>query len=104
MVENILAQINGDMSDLKRDEMGFESCKDDSDVLFCSANKNGGTDYYQDVLIYTDNILEIIENLENFIRHELGKRFVVKTSSIGPSNQYPRKKVSYVTLDNGWNA
>ena len=66
------------------DEMGFESFKSDPDVWFSSAMKDDGTDYYQYVLIYIDNILAIMKNPEDFIRHELGKIFVVKPNSIGP--------------------
>ena len=64
--------------------MGFESFKSDPDVWFSSAMKDDGTDYYQYVLIYIDNILAIMKNSEDFIRHELGKTFVVKPDSIGP--------------------
>ena len=82
-------------------EIGLESCKADPDVWFCSAIKDSGTYYYQYVLLYTEIILAIMQNPEEFIRHELGKRFVVKPNFIGPSNQYLGNKVSYITLDNG---
>ena len=95
MVENILAQVNGDMSYLKRDEMGFESCKDDSDVLFCSANKNVGTDYYQYVLIYTDNILEIIQNPEDFIS-DLRYRLQVSVG-VSVKREYIWREKSYIS-------
>ena len=55
------------------EEMGFESCKADPDVWFCSAMKYDGTDYYRYVLLYTDGIMSIMQNPEDFIRHELGK-------------------------------
>ena len=64
--------------------MGFESCKADPDVWFCSAMKDDGTDYYQYVLLYMKDILEIMKNPEYFIRHELGKIFVVKLKSVRP--------------------
>ena len=41
----------------------------------------------------------IIQNAEDFIRHELGKRFVLKPNSIGSPTQYLGNKVSYVTLE-----
>ena len=83
------------------DKMGFESCKADPDILFRSDIKDDGTDYYQYVLLYTDDILAIMQKPEDFIRHDLGKRFVVKPKYIGPPTQYLGNKVSYVTLDNG---
>ena len=69
------------------DKMGFEYWKSDPDIWFCSAVKDGGTDYYQYVLLYTNNIQAIMQNLEYFIRHELGKICVVKPKYIGPPTQ-----------------
>ena len=66
------------------DEMGFESYKSDPDIYFCSTIKDKGNNYYQYVLLYTDNILAIMQKPEDFIRNELGKRFVVKPNYIGP--------------------
>ena len=85
-------------------EMGFESCKADPDVWFRSSQKSDGTDYYQYVLLYTDDILAIMEKPEDFIKNELGSRFVVKPKSIGKPTQYLGNKVSHVTLDNGRHA
>ena len=67
---------------------------------FFFAMKDNGTDYYQYVLLYTDKILEIMKNPEDFIIDELGKNFVVKPNSIGPPTQYLVNKVSYVTIEN----
>ena len=85
------------------DKMGFESCKANPDIWFRSDMKDKGTDYYQYVLLYTDDIMAIMQKPEDFIRHDLGKRFVVKPKSIKPQTQYLRNKVSYVTFDNGRN-
>ena len=82
------------------DEMGFESCKAEPDVWFSSAMKDDGRDYYQYVLLYTDDILTIMQNPEDFIRHDIGKRVVVKPNSIGPPTKCLGNKVSYVTLEN----
>ena len=62
--------------------------------------KDDGTDYYQYVLLYTDYILAIMKNPEDFIHHEQGKIFFVKPNSIGPPTKYLGNKVSYVTLEN----
>ena len=62
--------------------------------------KDNSIDYYEYVLLYTDNILAIMQNPEDFIRHELGKIFVVNPKSIEPPPQYLGNKVSYVTLEN----
>ena len=64
-------------------EMNFVSCKSDPNVWFREATKSDGTDYYQYVLLYTDDILAIMETSEDFIRQELSNKFVVKEKSIG---------------------
>lgn len=86
------------------EEMNFTSCTADPDVWFRPASKSDGTDYYQYVLLYTDDILAIMEKPEDFIRNELGSRFVVKPNSIGKPTQYLGNKVSYVQLETGRHA
>ena len=86
------------------DEMGFESCKAGLDIRFHSSIKVDGTNYYQYVLLYTDDILAVMKNPLDFIRNELGKRFIVKPNSIEPPTQYLGNKLSHVTLENGRNA
>ena len=85
------------------DKMVFEIMKSDPNVGFCSAIQDNGTDYYQYVLHYTDNIMAIMKKPEDFIFHELGKIFLVKLNSIRPPTRYLRNKVSYFTLENGRN-
>ena len=82
-------------------EMGFQSCKADPDVWLRPAIKSDGTRYYQYVLLYTDDILAVMEEPEKFLREELGNYFTLKGKSIGPPTQYLGNKVSKVTLDNG---
>ena len=88
-------------------ELGFESCKADPDVWLRPATKSDGTTYYQYVLLYTNDILAVMEEPERFLRDELGKLFTLKEKSIGPPTQYLGNKISKVTLDNGtecWSA
>ena len=82
-------------------EMGFESCKADPDVWLRPGTRHDGTTYWQYVLLYTDDILAIMEQPEKFIREELGTRFTLKEKSIGPPTQYLGNKVSQVTMENG---
>ncbi len=63
--------------------------------------KDDGSKYWQYVLLYTDDILCIMENPDKFLRNEIGTRFTLKEKSIGPPTQYLGNKVSQVTLDNG---
>ena len=71
--------------------MGFYSCKANSDVWLCPSVKEDGTDNYQYMLLYTDDILAIMEKSEKFIREELTEKFVVKPKSIGKPIQYPKE-------------
>ena len=81
-------------------KLGFQSCKGDPDVCFRPSTKSDETDYYQYVLLYTDDILEIMEDPERFLCDELGNVFTLKEKSIGPPTQYLGNKVSQVTLEN----
>ena len=56
--------------------------------------KDDGTDYYQYGLLYTDDIMAIMQNLEDFICHEMGKIFVMKPNYIRHLTQYLINKVS----------
>ena len=82
-------------------EMNFESCKADPDIWFHPSITETGIEYYQYVLLYTDDILAISEDPERFIRDELDSCFVVKPKSIGKPTQYLGNKVTEVKLDNG---
>jgi hypothetical protein len=81
--------------------MNFTPCTADPDVWMRAGTKSDGTTYWQYVLLYTDDILAIMEEPENFIRNELGSRFTIKPKSIGSPTQYLGNKVSEVTLENG---
>ena len=63
-----------------------------------------GSEYWQFVLLYTDDILAIMCDPETFLRTEIGTRFTLKESSIGPPTQYLGNKLSNVTLSNGISA
>ena len=63
-------------------EMGFNSCKADPDIWLRPAIKSNGTRYDQYVLLYTDDILAIMEEPEKFLREELGNYFTPKEKSI----------------------
>ena len=82
-------------------EMKFFPCKADPDVWLRDAVKADGTKYWQYVLLYTDDILAIMEEPEKFLREEMNNYFTLKEKSIGPPTQYLGNKVSQVDLDNG---
>ena len=53
------------------------------------------------MLLYTDDLLVVMENPESFLKDEIGEIFTVKPNSIGTPTQYLGNKVSKVELDNG---
>jgi hypothetical protein len=84
--------------------LGFQSCLADADVWLRPATKSDGSEYYEYVLLYTDDALVISENAERILRNEIGKYFDLKEGSIGPPDIYLGGKVSKVTLENGTRA
>ena len=46
------------------DEMGFKSCKADPDIWFFYAIKVDITEYYQYLLLYTEDIMAIMKTLK----------------------------------------
>ncbi len=62
---------------------------------------SNGTEYYEYILLYTDDVLVISENAESVLRKELGRYFELKEKSIGPPKLYLGGKVRKIQLDNG---
>ena len=83
------------------EEMNFQPCKADSDVWMRPGIRPDGKEYWQYALLYVDDILVIMDNPEEFLREELGRRFTIKEKSIGPPSQYLGNKVLEVDLSNG---
>ena len=83
--------------------MGFESSRADPDVWFRQSKKKNGEDYYEYLLLYTDDVLVISERAESVLRDEVGKYFELKEESIGKPSQYLGGKLREVELENGTN-
>ena len=64
--------------------LDFESCLADPDVWMRPAKKSDGSEYYEYILLYTDDVLVVSENAESVLRHGIGRYFDLKKSSIGP--------------------
>ena len=79
----------------------FESCLADPDVWMRPAKRSDGSDYYEYILLYTDDCLVLSENPESLLRQELGRYFTLKEESIGPPKIYLGGSVRKVQLDNG---
>jgi hypothetical protein len=81
--------------------LDFSSCPADPDVWMRPAMKADGSEYYEYILLYTDDALCISEKPEMVLRRELGKYFELKEESIGPPKIYLGGRVRKVQLDNG---
>ena len=81
--------------------LNFVSCPADPDVWMRPAVKDSGDEYYEYVLLYTDDALCISENAEQVLRKEVGRYFELKESSIGPPKLYLGSNVREVELVNG---
>ena len=81
--------------------MNFQSCPADPDVWMRPALKSDGTEYYEYILLYTDDALCISENAESVLQNELGRYFPLKEGSIGSPKIYLGGRVRKVQLKKG---
>jgi hypothetical protein len=81
--------------------LDFVSCPADPDVWMRPATHSNGTEYYEYILLYTDDALVISENAEKVLRNELGRYFQLKEESIGAPKIYLGGHVRKVQLENG---
>ena len=79
----------------------FISCPADPDVWMRPSKKSDGQEYYEYILLYTDDALVISENAEKVLRLELGRYFELKQESIGEPKLYLGGSVRKVELENG---
>ena len=81
--------------------LDFTPCLADPDVWMRPAKHSNGQEYYDFVLLYTDDALAIGEYAEKILRDEIGRYFIMKEESIGPPKIYLGGHVRKVQLDNG---
>mgnify|MGYP003331585170 FL=1 len=79
----------------------FTSCLADPDVWMRPAIKEGGGEYWEYILLYTDDSLCISEHPDRTLRNELGKYFGLKEESIGSPKIYVGGNVRKVQLETG---
>jgi hypothetical protein len=83
------------------EELGFTHSLGDADVWYRPAVKKDGTEYYEYVLLYVDDVLVISENAEAVIRDEIGRHWEFKESLIEKPSIYLGGKCREVELSNG---
>ena len=82
--------------------LGFEPCVADPDLWMRKATKPcDGSEYWEYVLLYVDDVLCVSHRPEEVLRNEIGKYCIMKSNSTGPPKFYLGNKVSKVTLENG---
>jgi hypothetical protein len=81
--------------------LNFISCPANPDVWMRPAKRSNGSDYYQYILLYTDNWLVLGENAEQVLQKDLGRYFTLKEESIGPPKIYLGGSVRKTQLKNG---
>jgi hypothetical protein len=81
--------------------LDFTSCLADPDVWMRPAQKADGSEYWEYVLIYTDDVLVISTQCEDILREGIGKYFELKEESIGPLKLYLGGSIREVELENG---
>jgi hypothetical protein len=81
--------------------LGFISCPADPDVWMRPALKADGSEVWEYVLLYTDDVLVVSENGEKLLREGIGKYFELKEASIGPPELYLGAHLRKVELANG---
>jgi hypothetical protein len=81
--------------------LNFESCLADPDVWMRPALKADGSEYYEYVLIYTDDVLVVSTDGERILRDGIGRYFELKEESIGPPTLYLGGHLRQVELTNG---
>ena len=64
------------------------------------AVRSNGSEYYEYILLYTDDVLAVFESPERLIREGIGKYFELKQEFIGPSDIYLGGKMRKVELKN----
>ena len=67
--------------------MGIVGSRADPDFWMQPASKPDGTEYYQYVICYMDNVTVAMENPKEFI-DELGRRFTLKDGSVKEPDMY----------------
>ena len=83
------------------ERMGFSSSPADPDVWCHATKRKNGENYYEYLLLYTDDTLVISERANSILQDKIGKYFDLKEESIGKPSQYLGGKLHKVELENG---
>jgi hypothetical protein len=79
--------------------LGYESTRGDPDVWICAATKASTEEYYEYLIVYTDDILAIGIDTNNVLTR-LIKYFALKPDSIHPPDDCLGTKLKETVLPN----
>jgi Reverse transcriptase (RNA-dependent DNA polymerase) len=88
-----------DLSTTLEQSLGFSHCLADNDVWLRPATKVNGEEYYQYILVHTDDLLVIAENPIEIL-NQLDQHYVLKPGSIGEPKVYLGAEVGKYYLPN----
>jgi hypothetical protein len=80
--------------------LGFRSCLADPDLWYRIAKRDDGEEFYEYLLVYTDDLLTVATN-PKAILDDVNLFFHLKPESVGHPNIYLGSKVSKAKLANG---
>jgi len=81
--------------------LGFKSSPADPDVWYRPMTRTDGTEIYEYVLLYSDDVLVVSDNAKSILMNEIGKYWGLKEESIGPPDIYLGGQMRKAKLDNG---
>lgn len=79
----------------KLDEIGFKSCIADPDVWRRAAVKDDGTEYYEYIMTYVDDIIAVSEKATDALKSITNERIKFKNGKIEPPDMYLGAKLRY---------
>jgi hypothetical protein len=79
--------------------MGFKPMRADADVYIRRNVCNGGTPYYEYLLVYVDNVL-VTSHAPEDVMKQIGSEFEIKSGEYSPPTSYLRAGLSKVQLGN----
>ena len=82
------------------DILGYESCLADPDLWMRKLTTDDGVEYYEYMLLYTDDCLAI-NKMPMELLMKINKYFLMKPKSIGPPKNYLGAKITKIQLPNG---
>lgn len=79
--------------------LGFKPTRVDADVYMRKNFRNGGTPYYEYLLVYVDDVM-VVSHAPEEVMKQIGTEFEIKNNEYGPPTSYLGAGISKV-LGNG---